>query len=87
MAPVFVDGAKTETLRGDDIVPRFLAILDDYVAAPLPRARQRRLRTARRFDDARGDAAVGASPVPCPAGRDICYLRVARIGAILAHVE
>jgi (E)-4-hydroxy-3-methylbut-2-enyl-diphosphate synthase len=31
VAPVFVDGAKTETLRGDDIVPRFLAILDDYV--------------------------------------------------------
>ena len=31
VAPVFVDGEKTETLRGDDIVPRFLAILDDYV--------------------------------------------------------
>jgi (E)-4-hydroxy-3-methylbut-2-enyl-diphosphate synthase len=31
VAPVFVDGTKTETLRGDDIVPRFLAILDDYV--------------------------------------------------------
>ncbi len=31
VAPVFVDGVKTETLRGDDIVPRFLAILDGYV--------------------------------------------------------
>ncbi len=31
VAPVFVDGEKAETLRGDDIVPRFLAILDDYV--------------------------------------------------------
>ncbi len=36
VAPVFVDGAKTETLRGDDIVPRFLAILDDYVARRFP---------------------------------------------------
>jgi (E)-4-hydroxy-3-methylbut-2-enyl-diphosphate synthase len=38
VAPVFVDGAKTETLRGDDIVPRFLAILDAYVERryPLP---------------------------------------------------
>jgi len=31
VAPVFVDGALRETLRGDDIVPRFLRILDDYV--------------------------------------------------------
>ena len=36
VAPVFVDGAKTETLRGDDIVPRFLAILEDYVARRYP---------------------------------------------------
>ena len=36
VAPVFVDGAKTETLRGDDIVPRFLRILDDYVARRYP---------------------------------------------------
>jgi (E)-4-hydroxy-3-methylbut-2-enyl-diphosphate synthase len=43
VAPVFVDGAKTETLRGDDIVPRFLTILDDYVARryPAPGAAQR----------------------------------------------
>jgi hypothetical protein len=26
-----VDGALRTTLRGDDIVPRFLAILDEYV--------------------------------------------------------
>jgi (E)-4-hydroxy-3-methylbut-2-enyl-diphosphate synthase len=32
VAPVFVDGQLQTTLRGDDIVPRFLAILDDYVA-------------------------------------------------------
>ena len=36
VAPVFVDGQKTETLRGDDIVPRFLAILEDYVARRYP---------------------------------------------------
>ena len=36
VAPVFVDGEKTETLRGDDIVPRFLAILDDYVDRRYP---------------------------------------------------
>ncbi len=36
VAPVFVDGAKTETLRGDDIVPRFLAILDAYVDRRYP---------------------------------------------------
>ncbi len=36
VAPVFVDGQKTETLRGDDIVPRFLAILDDYVVRRYP---------------------------------------------------
>jgi (E)-4-hydroxy-3-methylbut-2-enyl-diphosphate synthase len=36
VAPVFVDGAKTETLRGDDIVPRFLAILDAYVERRYP---------------------------------------------------
>ena len=38
VAPVFVDGEKTETLRGDDIVPRFLAILDAYVARRYPAA-------------------------------------------------
>ncbi len=36
VAPVFVDGEKTETLRGDDIVPRFLQILDDYVTRRYP---------------------------------------------------
>ncbi|MEA2652382.1 MAG: (E)-4-hydroxy-3-methylbut-2-enyl-diphosphate synthase [Chloroflexota bacterium] len=36
VAPVFVDGQKTETLRGGDIVPRFLAILDDYVERRYP---------------------------------------------------
>ena len=32
-APVYVDGRLFTTLRGDDIVPRFLSILDDYVAS------------------------------------------------------
>jgi (E)-4-hydroxy-3-methylbut-2-enyl-diphosphate synthase len=36
VAPVFVDGHLSETLRGDDIVPRFLAILDDYVERRYP---------------------------------------------------
>ena len=36
VAPVFVDGEKAETLRGDDIVPRFLAILEDYVERRFP---------------------------------------------------
>jgi len=30
-APVYVDGEHHSTLRGDDIVPQFLAILEDYV--------------------------------------------------------
>ena len=36
VAPVFVDGEKATTLRGDDIVPRFLAILDDYIERRYP---------------------------------------------------
>jgi (E)-4-hydroxy-3-methylbut-2-enyl-diphosphate synthase len=36
VAPVFVDGQLRTTLRGDEIVPRFLAILDDYVAQRYP---------------------------------------------------
>jgi len=39
VAPVFMDGEKTETLRGDDIVPRFLAILDAYVERRYPAPR------------------------------------------------
>jgi (E)-4-hydroxy-3-methylbut-2-enyl-diphosphate synthase len=30
-APVFVDGEKTVTLRGDSIADEFIAIIDDYV--------------------------------------------------------
>ncbi len=33
---MYVDGEKTETLRGDDIVPRFLAILEGYVERRYP---------------------------------------------------
>ena len=36
VAPVFVDGQLRTTLRGDEIVPRFLAILEDYVAERYP---------------------------------------------------
>jgi (E)-4-hydroxy-3-methylbut-2-enyl-diphosphate synthase len=36
VAPVFVDGEKTETLRGEGIVPRFLEILEDYVVRRYP---------------------------------------------------
>ncbi len=36
VAPVFVDGEKRTTLRGDDIVPRFLQILDEYVERRYP---------------------------------------------------
>jgi (E)-4-hydroxy-3-methylbut-2-enyl-diphosphate synthase len=36
VAPVYVDGQLHGTLRGDDIVPRFLEILDGYVARRYP---------------------------------------------------
>ena len=31
-APVFIDGSKTVTLRGDNIAQEFIGIIDDYVA-------------------------------------------------------
>ena len=37
-APVFVDGEKTVTLRGDGIAQDFIAIIDDYVHARYGRA-------------------------------------------------
>jgi (E)-4-hydroxy-3-methylbut-2-enyl-diphosphate synthase len=30
-APVFVDGEKTVTLRGDNIAQEFVALIDEYV--------------------------------------------------------
>ncbi|HET7645176.1 MAG TPA: flavodoxin-dependent (E)-4-hydroxy-3-methylbut-2-enyl-diphosphate synthase [Candidatus Limnocylindria bacterium] len=36
VAPVFVDGQLSETLRGEGIVPRFLEILDGYVERRYP---------------------------------------------------
>jgi (E)-4-hydroxy-3-methylbut-2-enyl-diphosphate synthase len=36
VAPVFVDGQLRTTLRGDDIVPRFLEILEGYVTERYP---------------------------------------------------
>src|SRR5689334_9874183 len=35
-APVYVDGRLHVTLKGDRIVPEFLALLDDYVARRYP---------------------------------------------------
>ena len=35
-APVYVDGALRVTLKGDEIVPEFLAILDEYVERRYP---------------------------------------------------
>jgi (E)-4-hydroxy-3-methylbut-2-enyl-diphosphate synthase len=40
VAPVFVDGQLRTTLRGEDLVPRFLEILEDYVERRYP-ARER----------------------------------------------
>jgi (E)-4-hydroxy-3-methylbut-2-enyl-diphosphate synthase len=36
-APVFVDGKKTVTLRGENIAREFQQIIDEYVAASYPR--------------------------------------------------
>ena len=36
VAPVFVDGKLHDTFRGDDIVERFIALLDEYVASRFP---------------------------------------------------
>jgi (E)-4-hydroxy-3-methylbut-2-enyl-diphosphate synthase len=41
-APVYVDGRLSTTLRGDRIVPEFLAILEDYVARTYPSPDERR---------------------------------------------
>ena len=37
VAPVYVEGEKTVTLKGDDIAREFKAIVDDYVARKYPR--------------------------------------------------
>jgi (E)-4-hydroxy-3-methylbut-2-enyl-diphosphate synthase len=36
VAPVFVDGEKVTTLRGTELVPRFLELVDDYVERRYP---------------------------------------------------
>ena len=46
VAPVFVDGEKTVTLKGERIAEEFQAIVEDYVRATL-RARARRAPTRR----------------------------------------
>ena len=40
-APVFVDGRLLKTLKGDAIVPEFLAILEEYVASRFPPSAER----------------------------------------------
>ncbi len=37
VAPVYVDGEKTVTLKGDDVAREFKAIVEDYVARKYPR--------------------------------------------------
>jgi (E)-4-hydroxy-3-methylbut-2-enyl-diphosphate synthase len=37
VAPVFVDGQKTVTLKGDNISGEFRQIVDDYVKAKYPK--------------------------------------------------
>jgi (E)-4-hydroxy-3-methylbut-2-enyl-diphosphate synthase len=54
VAPVFVDGKLHDTFRGDDIVERFIALLDDYVA--------------RRFPGPASDPAAGSHDRARPAG-------------------
>lgn len=36
MAPVYVDGERVVTLRGDNIAAEFRQIVDDYVAKNIP---------------------------------------------------
>jgi (E)-4-hydroxy-3-methylbut-2-enyl-diphosphate synthase len=36
VAPVFVDGTLHDTYRGDDIVERFIQLLEEYVARRYP---------------------------------------------------
>ena len=36
VAPVFVDGVKTETLRGEKLTERFLEIIEEYVVTHYP---------------------------------------------------
>jgi hypothetical protein len=43
-APVFVDGEKKVTLRGENIAQEFVALIDEYVESPL--CARRRLRSA-----------------------------------------
>jgi (E)-4-hydroxy-3-methylbut-2-enyl-diphosphate synthase len=38
VAPVFIDGEKAATLRGDDLTADFLALIDQYVAEKYPSA-------------------------------------------------
>ena len=36
IAPVFIDGEKAATLRGDDLTADFLALIDEYVSEKYP---------------------------------------------------
>ena len=47
VAPVYVDGALQRTLRGDNIVPEFLEILEAYVERTYPAADTSRVTVGR----------------------------------------
>ena len=48
VAPVFVDGVKTVTLKGDRIAEEFQRLVDDYVVGPLRPRREARSEQAPR---------------------------------------
>ena len=73
-APVFVDGEKTVTLRGDNIAREFVAIIDDYVERQLwTRRDQRALTPAEAAEAARaGSALRRGRSCACMAGACCC---------------
>ena len=60
VAPVYVDGEKTVTLKGDDIAVEFQRIVDDYVRATYGGERARRAPDAREEDRRR--SAIAEAP-------------------------
>jgi (E)-4-hydroxy-3-methylbut-2-enyl-diphosphate synthase len=55
-APVFVDGVKVKTLRGENIAQEFQAIVDEYVVRTTVRARNRLTRSGGLIDSHRRTA-------------------------------
>jgi (E)-4-hydroxy-3-methylbut-2-enyl-diphosphate synthase len=46
-APVFIDGEKAKTLRGDNIAQEFVAMIDAYVGPEVRRGKSRSVRRNR----------------------------------------